>query len=210
MNTTSSRIRVNAAISYCFLAPLFLFAGNNPAYAELFVREHSWRALKLQITLLGYYILSVSILSELFSYTIPVLELRIDRLVTLGVTTLVFGLLVYGALQAFKGNAAGVSGLKSRIFANEVSLNTDTLSESDIARILGAFTPFISFFIVERFTAPLVVVGAKVTGFFTLCLIASITFSRGDSLFYSLLFLLVLSFVSMAIHLIFRLEPKYL
>jgi hypothetical protein len=62
MNTSSSRIRVNAAISYCFLAPLFLLAGNNPAYAESFVREHSWRALKLQGALLGYYVFSLSIL----------------------------------------------------------------------------------------------------------------------------------------------------
>jgi hypothetical protein len=83
MNTLSSQIRVNAAISYCFLAPLFLLAGNNPIYAESFVREHSWRALKLQIGLLAYYFVSAFILSGLLAYTLPILELRVDRLVTL-------------------------------------------------------------------------------------------------------------------------------
>jgi hypothetical protein len=210
MNIPSSQIRVNAAISYCFLAPLFLLAGNNPIYAESFVREHSWRAIKLQIGLLAYYVFSAFILSGLLSYTIPVLELRVDRIVTLGVTIIVFGLLVYGALQAFKGNTAGASGLKNLMLAEQPNLDTGSLSESDIARTLWAFVPFVSFFVVERFTTPLVVIGAKITGFLTLCLVASIALSRGDSLFYSLLFLLVLSFVSMAIHLVFKLEPAYL
>jgi hypothetical protein len=88
--------------------------------------------------------------------------------------------------------------------------DTKNFSEAEIMRTLGAFIPFVSFFVRERFNSPLINLGARITGFLTLALIASIALSRGDSLFYSLLFLLVLSFVSIAIHLVFRLEPTYI
>jgi hypothetical protein len=84
------------------------------------------------------------------------------------------------------------------------------LSEAEMMRVLGAFVPFVSFFVRERFDIPIISIGARVTGFLTLLLIASIALSRGDVLFYSLLFLLVLSFVSIAIHLAFKLDPVYL
>ena len=210
MNIPSSQVRVNAAISYCFLAPLFLLAGKNSVYAESFVRDHSWRALKLQIGLLAYYIISGLILSNLLSYTLPVLELRVDRIVTLIVTLVIFALLVYGALQAFRGNSASASGLRQLILVNSDSPDTKNFSEAEIMRTLGAFVPFVSFFVVERFKTPLIILGARITGILTLALIASISLSRGDALFYSILFLIVLSFVSMAIHLVFKIEPAYI
>ena len=79
----SSQDRTNAATAYFFLAPLMLLARGNPLYMHEFVREHAWKAFKLQLMLLGYFFISVYILSGLLSFTIPIIGLRVDRLITL-------------------------------------------------------------------------------------------------------------------------------
>ncbi len=52
-----SRDRVNAAIAYFFLAPIFLLAKRNPNFAHPFVRSHAKSATKFILVFVVFFIL---------------------------------------------------------------------------------------------------------------------------------------------------------
>ncbi len=61
MNSLSSQIRINAAISYFFLGPIFLLARNNPDFSQEFVRSHARRATLVYGLFIAYLIAHVYI-----------------------------------------------------------------------------------------------------------------------------------------------------
>ncbi len=146
----SRQDRTNAATAYFFLAPVMLLARGNPLYMHEFVRGHAWRALRLQGLLLGYFFFWAYILSSLLSFVIPVLDVRLDRLITLGVCTVFLGLTIHSAIQAHRGITARGSGLSLGFGEIPVFASTTSLSESDIARTLLSFVPLVTYFVHAR------------------------------------------------------------
>jgi len=75
----SQKIRNNASIAYFFLGWLFLLAKNNPNFSDPFIRQHAKIATKGHILFFITYFFYAHFLSGLFSYSLPVLQITIDR-----------------------------------------------------------------------------------------------------------------------------------
>lgn len=79
----SQKIRNNASISYFFLGWLFLLAKNNPNFSDPFIRRHAKTATKGHILFFVVYFFYTHFLGDFFSYSIPVLQITIDRCISI-------------------------------------------------------------------------------------------------------------------------------
>lgn len=91
----SQKIRNNASIAYFFLGWLFLLAKRNPAFSDPFIRRHAKLATKGHALFFGLYFCYSHFLSDLFSYTLPVLQITVDRCIDM----LFFATLTFFVLQ---------------------------------------------------------------------------------------------------------------
>lgn len=95
--------RINAAISYLFLGPLFLFAKKNTPFAHPFVQAHAKQASKI----IGLGIIGIGIyvfIREYLTYGLFGISLQ---WVILGIFMTVFlGTLLLGGYNAFRGKEA--------------------------------------------------------------------------------------------------------
>jgi hypothetical protein len=103
---TTSKERINAAISYFFMGPMVLLATNNPTFNVLFIQEHAKRATKWLTYAAGAFIVHFFWLSQVTSFFIPIIGIRLDKTLTFCIFLAYFILTLIGAYQALQGMKA--------------------------------------------------------------------------------------------------------
>ncbi len=82
--------------------------------------------------------------------------------------------------------------------------------ESETIRTILAFIPGTSLWIARTLPSALTDLGVRISGLLGVLILCSLAFSRGDSAFYSLVFLQILIVVGLAFHLAFGVSPTFL
>jgi len=187
----SSQVRTNALISYFFLGPLLLLAKKNPNFSHPFVRSHAWAASRIHAILLGFTILYMSLLSQLFAYRLPLIDIPLSRVVFSTFLLWMLWLLFRGAYLAYQGKKyQGFHLSLSDTNIEHIDYNK-VEGEADIIRILTSFLPLVGVFVAQRYPSVLTQIGAKVSAYSTLLFILEFVFLRGESLFMITLFFLI-------------------
>ena len=147
MNTNSHKDRVNAAISYFFLAPLFLLARHNPNLSHPFVRNHAKHAVRLLAFAGIFLFVHHWFLSDLLTFVIPALSLSLDRLVLLGAYGAYLLAILISAYRALHGQEA--SSQYSWLMEKD-SIDVQGLQEYERVQIITAFIPVFSLFTTKQ------------------------------------------------------------
>jgi hypothetical protein len=129
--------------------------------------------------------------------------------VTIAVVAIAFGLLCHGAIRAYRGQEVNSSGLGNLALGKDL-LTFDQTPESERVHALLACVPGIHLFVSARSESALVRACARLTSVTAIALVLAFAFSRGDALFYGLVFLQALLFGYMLIGMVFGGEARLL
>lgn len=162
------QIRINAAISYFFLGPLFLFSKKQYAISNDFVQWHARRAtfhiLGALIVFAVLYLLRQFLYFEFFG-------IFLYDIIMSAFFAIFFFVQMFGAYRAFYGKWFDETTKIAEDFSQTIS--RDGYSEELKIQITLSFLPIISAFIAERNPLPEIIIGRKVSHFFLFLLIVS-------------------------------------
>lgn len=192
--------RINAAISYCFLWPIFLFARTGTPLAENFVRSHSKKSTLLMV-LFG---LVLFLLNQLQSFLqIFIFGISLYQIIFSLILAIFLGIFLLSAYRAYQWIEANkvfsfVSGI-SRVNAEIVNY-----SEEQKIQIFMAFLPFVGTFVSAKNPMLEVQIARKIANFFLFLLIlTSILFQSTITILgFAILMLYIAIFVATGVFLL--------
>lgn len=191
----------NAAISYLFLAPLFLLAKSNPNFGNIFVRTHSKNAFKIQLSFLVIVSIYVYFISPFTHYSIPVINLQIHNII-MGLIYLFFTfLLLRWAYKAQKWQEVEDIKIKKDYLKIEVQELSWNLSEAEKMIFLTSFIPFIWLISAQRYNLKFNSYWTKVGSLYWLFIILFL-FTNHPDLFYTSLLIYIIFVVYIWVNLI--------
>lgn len=190
------RTRVNAAIAYFLLGPLFLLTRPGNPLRNDFVISH---ARKSSINMLiATIIFTIIYLVRKFLY-INIVGFSLYNIVISVFFIIFFGLQLLSAYSAYRGNV----GNSEKLIENftESGVRTSGYSEEEKIQITLGFLPIISAFIAERNPLPEIIIGRKVSHFLFFLLICAYVFfgNSFNILVFLLLICIILLFVTNAV-----------
>lgn len=187
----SQKIKTNAAISYFFLGWIFLLASKNPNFQDPFIRHHAKVATKGHVLFFVGYILYSHFLSTLFLYTVPMIGISIDRIIDLGVFSVLTIFILFGAYRAGKGEEiAPEQG--AFLDATKTVFEYSGASEADRVILLLSFIPLLGISIAKKHPSSITAIGSNTGLLFILCYGAYFVGFGFDALAMMVLFLYLL------------------
>lgn len=162
--------RINAAISYFFLAPFFILSKKNSPFWEKFVQQHSKKATIIIL----FMIVSLGIiwfLKDFLKFTI--IWFSIYQIIFSIALTFFFILLIAWSYQAFKWIEPWKTfSIKEKI-SEEENLETKEISEEEKIRIFMSFLPFLWEFLYKKYQLKEIEIVKKVSNFLLFLLFSS-------------------------------------
>lgn len=172
--------RINAAISYLFMWELFLLAKNNPAFGDVFVRNHAKNATKIHLIFL-ILILIYKKFIEIFLYIpIPIISINISRIVETCLYIIFTLLLIRWAYRAFYWVSANDIKIRKDYFKITEDALEDNLSETNKIIYLCSYIPFIGLIIWNKHESIITKYWMKIWWLFSLILLILISTKHSD------------------------------
>lgn len=192
--------RINAALSYFFLGPLFLLARAGTPLADPYVRAHARQAtIYIGIGILAYalyFALKPYIGFVFFGISLHVIILSL-------LLTLLIWILIFSAYSAFRGSWEGEIVITNTIsLPSELILDETITSEGDKIRLIASFAPLLGIWIASKYPNKYTEIGRRIgTLCFILIVLASyISWSwTGLSLILTLTTIILLSYTGVSI-----------
>ncbi len=202
----SSKTRVNAAIAYFFLGPLFLAAKRNPSFADPFVRAHAAAASKAMVLYAVVFFGYSRFLSEYLAFSLPIFPISLDRIVSSAILALFVATLFRGAFRAYGGKKAASAFDMIGFFhvpdiGSEGMTPSKSLSETDRTLAILSFIPIFGIVIAARKPSSETALGARAGSVFFLLYALSFV-SSGDATLMALTLAYAVIFVTVAIFLV--------
>ena len=187
--------RINAMISYFFLAPLFLFAKRDTPLGEPFVNAHARRASWIMLGGILAYTLFV-LISPILS-AINIFGISLTTTVLALLVSILLIVLIHGAYRAYHGIEATAVDMGISWKKPETTLLENTYSEEQKIRIVAAFIPFLGIILAEKYPLPEIYIARKVSNtVMTVFLVLSVFMTNTTLLFFLTLFSIVLVVVT--------------
>lgn len=164
----SETTRINALICYFFLGPFILLSKEGTPLADPFVKGHA----KKSSIFLGIFAIIIAIFMQLKPFlTVSILNFSIYYILFAGIISLFFGIMLFGAFQAFRGIEAqkvwNFENLSSSFYDNQ------EYTEEEKIRITLAFVPLLGIFLSAKYSEKEILLGRKIGNFFLFLLILS-------------------------------------
>lgn len=187
----SQKIRTNAMTAYFFLGWLFLIS-RNPNFSDPFVRLHARRATRGHVFFLALFLAYSHFLAHFFQYSLPIINITLDRVISLGVFGGLLLFVLSGAYSAQKGEentilsplSDGIVGFQEWTFVGA--------TEAERVKFFLSFVPFFGIFVARRHPNSIAIIGEKVGTWFALGYIAFLSFFSYDAIGTVLLFIYIL------------------
>lgn len=210
INMISQKVRTNASISYFFLGWLFLLAKKNPNFADPFIRKHAKIATKGHVVFFIIYFLYSHFLSDMFSYSIPVIQITLAHCIEIAFFAALTIFIIKWVYNWQKSSSVENEGQEENsIF----SLKADVFqlswsSEAERMKLFLSYIPFLGIIIAEKYPNIVTKTGARVSSLFAFVYVM-ILVSRGfESLSMVVLFIGVLFLVYLGAY--FFIQDQYL
>lgn len=103
-NDITPQIRLNAALSYLLLGPLFLLARHNPNLAHPHIRHHAKRSSQIIAGSLVYYLLFALLIHPLIrEISLPLIHISLSSMLLMVSSFLIIFILLSSAYRVFSG-----------------------------------------------------------------------------------------------------------
>lgn len=163
--------RINAAISYLFLWPIFLLARKETPLAHPYVQLHAKKSSF--IIALGFLSLCIySFLEPLLTFAL--FWILVSVLFLASIFTIFVGTLLFFAYRAYNTEVSQIWETLSSVDFQIIELQTMTeTTEAEKIRVALSFIPLLSIWISGKYHSPSILLWKKISTFFFLLMIGS-------------------------------------